>query len=149
MKATAEQLDYAVEKAYKSLASFPEEQMSTNLPGKWAKKEILGHLCDSAVNNLQRFIRIQLEEQPFIIIPYDQNGWVKVQAYRHIPANDILNYWYTLNKHIIGVISNIPPDKLNYQCLISEKPSMSFLELAVDYLRHTEHHLKQIFSADQ
>lgn len=147
MKATAEKLDSTVKKAFKSLASVPEEQMAAHLPGKWAKKEILGHLCDSAVNNLQRFIRIQLEDQPFVITPYSQNEWVEVQAYQNIPANDILNYWHTLNRHIVGVISNIPPNKLNYQCLVNEKQSMSFSELVDDYLRHMEHHLKQIFPA--
>jgi hypothetical protein len=29
--------------------------------GKWAKKEILGHLLDSASNNHQRFVRATLQ----------------------------------------------------------------------------------------
>ena len=29
--------------------------------GKWSKKEILGHLVDSAANNHQRFVRLQLQ----------------------------------------------------------------------------------------
>ena len=32
-------------------------------PGKWSKKEILGHLIDSAANNHQRFVRLQLEPE--------------------------------------------------------------------------------------
>ncbi|OAB37390.1 hypothetical protein PMSM_04820 [Paenibacillus macquariensis subsp. macquariensis] len=39
------------------------------LPHKWSKKEMLGHLCDSAINNLERFIKIQYEPQPFILTP--------------------------------------------------------------------------------
>ena len=31
-------------------------------PDKWSKKEILGHLLDSAVNNHHRFVRAQLVE---------------------------------------------------------------------------------------
>lgn len=30
-------------------------------PGKWSKKEILGHLVDSAGNNLHRFVRGQYD----------------------------------------------------------------------------------------
>ncbi|MGZ7100199.1 MAG: hypothetical protein ACXVJ8_17135, partial [Candidatus Angelobacter sp.] len=30
-------------------------------PDKWAKKEILGHLLDSASNNHQRFVRASLQ----------------------------------------------------------------------------------------
>lgn len=36
------------------------------LPEKWSKKQILGHLIDSAANNHQRFIRIQYEQEPVI-----------------------------------------------------------------------------------
>ena len=47
------------------------------LPEKWSKKEIMGHLCDSCFNNLQRIIRVQYEDKPLII--YDQDAWVKNQ----------------------------------------------------------------------
>ena len=30
-------------------------------PDRWCKKEILGHLIDSAANNQQRFLRAQLQ----------------------------------------------------------------------------------------
>src|SRR5262249_11867168 len=47
-------------------------------PGKWSKKEIIGHLIDSAANNHQRFIRLQLNQR--IEIPgYDGDDWVRVQ----------------------------------------------------------------------
>lgn len=38
---------------------------------KWSKKEIIGHLIDSAANNHQRFVRAQFEDLPSIA--YDQN----------------------------------------------------------------------------
>ena len=37
-----------------------EVKIDTN---KWSKKEILGHLIDSAINNLQRFTEIQYSEK--------------------------------------------------------------------------------------
>lgn len=40
-------------------------EMEFNLklsPDKWSKKEILGHLCDSAVHNHVRFVKILLSE---------------------------------------------------------------------------------------
>ena len=49
-------------------------------PGKWSKKETLGHLIDSASNNHQRFVRMQLEPQ--ISLPsYKQELWVGAQHY--------------------------------------------------------------------
>ena len=46
-------------------------------PDKWAKKEILGHLLDSASNNHQRFVRATLQgTSPFTFPGYDQNALV-------------------------------------------------------------------------
>lgn len=43
------------------------------LPSKWSKKEILGHLIDRVTNNHQRVVRGQFENNPEI--SYDQNKW--------------------------------------------------------------------------
>ncbi|MFJ8089489.1 hypothetical protein ACIQ7N_14960 [Lysinibacillus sp. NPDC095746] len=69
-------------------------------PQKWSKKEILGHLCDSAINNLDRFIKIQYEKQPFLLTPYDQVHWVKIQGYQELPFDEVMNLWVSLNKKI-------------------------------------------------
>ena len=42
------------------------------IPEKWSKKEILGHLIDSATNNHHRFIKGQYEILPRI--SYDQKN---------------------------------------------------------------------------
>src|ERR1017187_382869 len=44
-------------------------------PNRWSKKEILGHLIDSAANNHQRFVRAQ--STPRLEFPgYEQeSGW--------------------------------------------------------------------------
>src|SRR5207244_1061201 len=53
-------------------------------PGKWSKKEILGHLVDSAANNHQRFVRLQLTSR--VDLPgYDGDEWVRVQRYQDRP----------------------------------------------------------------
>lgn len=52
-------------------------------PHKWSRKEILGHLCDSAINNLERFIKIQYEEQPYVLQKYNQEKWVDLQDYQN------------------------------------------------------------------
>lgn len=70
------------------------------LPNKWSKKEILGHLCDSAINNIERFIKIQYEEQVYVIQSYNQDQWVKVQNYQDRPLGEIINLFQTLNKQI-------------------------------------------------
>jgi len=49
-------------------------------PGRWSKKEILGHLIDSAGNNIQRVVRAQIAA-PLEFPNYEQESWVSIQSY--------------------------------------------------------------------
>jgi len=115
-------------------------------PTKWSKKEILGHLCDSAIMNIERFIKIQYEKQPYILPTYNQNEWVAKQNYQDTPIEEILTLFYVLNKQIIAIINNIPDEKRSYLCDIGNNELKTLEWLIQDYYDHMEHHLKkQIF----
>ncbi|WP_068966967.1 DinB family protein [Desulfosporosinus sp. BG] len=144
MKKIIERLNYLIEALPIRVKQFSELEFSTRLLNRWSKKETLGHLCDSATNNLYRFITIQSEKQPYIVVPYNQNNWVSIQDYQSIPTSEIVGFWTTLNKHIVRVISKIPEEKLLYLCDIGDNKSMTLAELIEDYLRHMDHHLIQI-----
>jgi hypothetical protein len=111
------------------------------MPHKWSKKEILGHLCDSALNNMNRFIKIQYEEQPYVIQSYNQDQWVLVQNYQERPMDEIVNLFCTLNKQIVHIITNTPNDKLSNLCDIGNNQQKSLEWLINDYLEHMEHHI--------
>jgi hypothetical protein len=51
-------------------------------PDRWSQKEKLGHLIDSAANNHQRIVRVQLEQQP-AMPGYEQGKWVELHSYQH------------------------------------------------------------------
>jgi hypothetical protein len=110
-----------------------------------SKKEILGHLCDSALNNLQRFVRAQYEAQPYTVLKYVQNQWVELMDYQNLPVDHILSVWVNLNKQTVGVIAKIPEDRLQYLCDIGEEQIATLEWIIKDYADHMEHHLKQIF----
>lgn len=114
-------------------------------PDKWSRKEIIGHLCDSAMNNLQRFIRGQYyAESPHIV--YHQNEWVALQYYQDYDAQDLINLWATLNRHICWVLDHMAPE--NYSKMVDtsknsvESHDLQFL--ATDYVSHLKHHLHQL-----
>lgn len=115
-------------------------------PGKWSKKEIVGHLIDSAQINLQRFIRCTYEEN--FKLTYEQVEWVKVQHYQDADIADLVGLWELLNLQIIRVLQNYPTDRLTVQCDNSKTTiSMHTVEwLAQDYVDHLKHHLRQIYS---
>ncbi len=115
--------------------------------GKWSKKEILGHLIDSAANNHQRFVRAQAEVEP--VISYDQNEWVKVQHYQHGDIKLLINLWEFYNRHIVYVISNITNENLLKTCRLKSGESQTLLFLIQDYLKHLEHHLKEVVSVPE
>jgi hypothetical protein len=112
-------------------------------PDKWSKKEILGHLIDSASNNHQRFVRAQ--QVPELRFPvYKQVEWINSQNYASENWNDILNLWIALNKHLAHIINQIPAEKLSVLCWIGDNKPITLEELIEYYIKHQEHHLKQI-----
>jgi len=145
MEEIIERLNYVIEALPIRVKQFSEQEFSAQLLNKWSKKEILGHLCDSATNNHHRFVKIQFEQQPFIVVPYNQNDWLLIQNYQNIPIHEIIGLWAALNKQIVRVISKISEEKLLYLCDIGDNKSITLSELIHDYLRHMDHHLIQIF----
>ncbi len=117
-------------------------------PDKWSKKEIIGHLIDSAQINLQRFVRCTYEEN--FKLTYEQVEWVGAQRYQEADVNDLLVLWRSLNMQIIRVLVDYPFDRLQAKCDNSKTTvnlhSVEFL--AQDYVDHLKHHLSQVSSFD-
>jgi len=125
--------------------NIPENILSEKInPGKWSKREILGHLIDSARYNLMRFTEIPDCESVFEIKSYKQDDLVKRNKYQHQNDHDLLTMWQILNHQIIIVLSNLSEDEWNRT--IKMKNEIQTLKgLAEDYVHHTEHHIQQIF----
>ena len=123
-----------------------EELINKPVPGKWSKQEILGHLIDSAINNLKRFTEIQFLPQPYKVISYRQNELVEINHYQDLPLAHLLDLWKVLNQQIIYVVQNIPPEKFDYpvdpQYENGEMRSLGWI--ICDYVAHLEHHQRQI-----
>ena len=115
---------------------------------KWSKKEILGHLTDSATVNMQRFIRCTYEEN--FKLTYDQDAWVQAQNYQQADINRLFELWTLLNEQIVRVLKNYPAHRLKVQCDTGR--TMANLHpiewLANDYVDHLAHHLNQITNID-
>jgi hypothetical protein len=115
-------------------------------PTKWSKKEVLGHLIDSAHNNLRRFVVGQYEQQPNIV--YDQDFWVSANNYQHMNDADVIELWRLVNQQIVAILKQMPAKSYHRLCNTGkESPSLHSIEwLATDYVKHLKHHLNQIIA---
>ena len=123
------------------LRAIPSETAAQPLaPGKWSTQQVIGHLIDSATNNLQRIVRLQL--QPEIDLPgYQQDGWVRVQRYDQLPWSEVVALWAALNLHLAHVIRHVEPAHLTRVWLYGEnRLTLGFI--IEDYNAHLEHHLR-------
>ena len=107
MTQTADRLARILATTPLRLADVSEAEAShSSAPGHWSKKQVLGHLIDSASNNHQRFVRAQLAasyEGP----SYEQEGWVNTQSYATENWPDLVNLWLLYNRHLLHIIRNV------------------------------------------
>ena len=144
MKEVAEDLRNLVDGVLVRLRQIGEaEAEGSRGSGKWVKKEILGHLIDSAANNHQRFVRAQFAN-PFVWPGYEQTSWVALHRYRGRSWSELVDLWVALNGHVAAVIESVPADKLSTRCMIGEHEPESLEWWMRDYLRHLKHHLAQL-----
>jgi hypothetical protein len=145
MQETIAELNTVLSGALEGFGAIPTAQWHYKpQAGRWSKQEILGHLIDSAHNNLRRFVVTQYEEQPRIV--YRQDHWVEAQRYQEAPVEELIQTWRLLNRQIIRTLDAYPAGLAGNLCDIGrETPEIHPISwVAADYVRHLRHHLAQI-----
>jgi hypothetical protein len=145
---------HTVDQAADRLLAFSNNEAALRpAPGKWSRKEIIGHLIDSASNNHGRFVRAQLQDD-LIFTGYEQEAWVRVQRYQDRPWHDLVRLWQAFNHHIASVMDAADSDALarprarhNLDQLawqsVSAMESTTLEYFMRDYVDHLKHHLRQ------
>jgi hypothetical protein len=142
----AADIENTVDEAFNKLKNLPERSIEVrHNPAEWSVKEIVGHLVDSACNNLQRFVRLQISDG--LVFPdysQDNDAWVAIQTYQEADWYDLINFWRLFNHQLARIIRNVNKKCIDHIWVIDEDTSVSLGELMIDYLRHLKDHLQQI-----
>jgi hypothetical protein len=112
-------------------------------PGGWTRKQIVGHLLDSATNNRQRFVRAAIDGS-YAGPSYAQEAWVAAHGYESHPWETLLLWWQVEHEILAAVVDRIPENRLEADCTVGDYAPVSLRFLIEDYLAHQRHHVNQI-----
>jgi hypothetical protein len=111
--------------------------------GGWTRKQVLGHLLDSATNNRQRFVRAATEGS-FTGPNYAQEPWVAAHGYAGQSWETLLRWWDVEHEILAAVVDHIPEERLEASCVLDADAPVTLRFLIEDYVRHQRWHLNQI-----
>jgi hypothetical protein len=111
---------------------------------KWSLKEIVGHLIDSASNNHQRFVRLQISDL-LDFPPYQTEVWVGIQKNNNMNWDTLISLWYNYNLLLLNIIDGMDENKLQ-NVWIKDETAIPLNELVIDYFSHLELHIEHFNS---
>jgi DinB superfamily len=149
IEAALQDLEEALEEGQETFLEFEDVDLEApREPGKWSRKEIIGHLIDSALNNIQRFTRAQipahLENGALHVPGYAQNDWVSLAKYNQRDKIDLIELWDNLNEHILTIMRGTSSESLAVNIMIGDNEPSSLEEVFMSYVGHVKHHLTQL-----
>ena len=119
-KKNNQELLQLIEEWESKLMSLPEEVIANRQNSQHRTiKQIVGHMIDSASNNIHRIVHLQYQPNPLIYPDYANLGnndrWIAIQDYQTENWEDLVQLWKYSNIHIAHVIKHVSPEKLDHE----------------------------------
>lgn len=104
----------------------------------WTLGEMVGHLVDSAGNNHQRFVRLQLERE--LAFPaYDGDAWLRVSKTDSCDYRLLVRLWADYNEYLLHIVEGMDEGCLGWVWM-TERGELTLDFLVRDYYRHLDWH---------
>jgi hypothetical protein len=147
MTETARKFRAGLDEVHRVLESLPEGL--ADVPwreGGWTRKQIVGHLLDSAANNRQRFVRASIDGT-YLGPKYAQDAWVAAHGYVGQTWATLLAWWEAEHEILTAVVDRIAEDRLQTQCVVGENAPVTLHWLIEDYVEHQRWHVQQLLAS--
>jgi hypothetical protein len=129
------------------LSAFPSKLADTPWrEGGWTRRQIVGHLLDSATNNRQRFVRASIDGS-YVGPGYQQELWVAAHGYAEQNWETLVRWWLVEHEILVAVVDHIPPERLEAPCVIRGEAPVTLRFVIADYLRHQRWHFAQLMAS--
>jgi hypothetical protein len=127
-----------------AIAAVPAQQADEPWrQGGWTRKQVLGHLLDSATNNRQRFVRAAIDGH-YHGPGYAQQAWVDAHGYAEQEWQTLVGWWDAEHEILASVVDRIPAERLEASCIVGDDAPVTLRFLIEDYLRHQRVHAEQL-----
>ena len=111
--------------------------------GGWTRKQIVGHLLDSAANNRQRFVRAAIDGS-YAGPQYAQDAWVAAHGYVRQSWETLVLWWTVEHQILASIVDQIADERLEASCTVGDDTPVTLRFLVEDYLSHQAWHFRQI-----
>lgn len=115
-------------------------------PGKWSVRLIVGHLADTEIVFLYRFLK-GVGEPGTPIVAFEQDDWVRELEENQRPIALSLQMMSTARMTLAHYVSTLSEEKLARTSVHPHYGPQSARRMAERCVEHFEHHLEQIEAA--
>ena len=148
-QSVAEEIQTLVLEWQPKLISLSEETISERRNSQNRTiRQILGHMVDSATNNLHRLVQLQYRELPLRFHNYATFGnndkWIAIQNYQAENWETLVLLWKFTHLHFTHVIKNVNPDAVKNEWIANFNEKITLQQMVEDFPRHFKLHLEEI-----
>jgi hypothetical protein len=125
-----------------AIAALGAQEATPGVDG-WSARELVGHLCDAARIWGARMRLAAFEDHPRLE-PYDQDGFVRLAAYRYIPAPELMRQFRAISEPTVAFLRGVGPDDWGRVAVHDERGALTLREIVAIEEEHEREHVEQI-----